>query len=78
MAIRGIPKNIPPPDEKLIRAVIGKGGGVKETEDKTVTVQLRLKQSLIRRIDNERGDRIVPPSRHAWLLEAIKVHLGDE
>jgi hypothetical protein len=74
MAIKARPK---PVDEKQIRALIHKGGGVKEVGDPTVLVQLRLKKSLVLRIDDERDSRTVPPSRHAWILEAILEHFGQ-
>jgi hypothetical protein len=34
-------------------------------------VQLRLSPELIQRIDKNRRKRTVPPSRHAWILEAL-------
>jgi hypothetical protein len=34
-------------------------------------VQLRLSSELVQRIDRHRKERIVPPSRHSWMLEAL-------
>jgi hypothetical protein len=61
------------PDKHKVKAVIGKGGGVASSvaSDKPKNVQLRLLPDIIQRIDFSRKCRIVPPTRHAWLLEAI-------
>ena len=41
-------------------------------------VQLRLPRDLVQRIDMARKHRIVAPSRHAWLLEALLEKLETE
>lgn len=64
--------------ERQIDELIEKGGSVagigrpaeKPSRDIQL-VQLRLDARLIERIDRQRQERAVPPSRHAWLLEAI-------
>jgi hypothetical protein len=65
--------------DKLIR----KGGSVAgekpaEGDTKPQLLQLRLPRSLVGRIDETRESRLVPPSRHAWLLEAIHEKLQRE
>jgi len=65
--------------------LIEKGGSVATDEqpkrsepNRTSLVQLRLEANLIRRIDATRRKRTVPPSRHAWMLEAILDKLQTE
>lgn len=63
-----------PPDERHINALIEKGGSVaSEPGDPSrhMLVQLRLPHDLIQKIDRKRKTRLVPPSRHAWILEAL-------
>ena len=48
------------------------GGG------KPQLVQLRLPRALVQRIDKTRKYRLVAPSRHAWLLEALIEKLETE
>lgn len=61
--------------EEQINALIEKGGTVatdtSTTNGKLTLVQLRLLKDLVQRIDKQRSKRIVPPSRHAWILEAL-------
>ena len=69
--------------ERQIEALIDKGGsvapgrkGAKKT--KPQLVQLRLPRTLVQRIDLARKRRLVAPSRHAWLLEALLEKLESE
>ena len=69
--------------ELRIEALIDKGGSVPHDrgegqETKPQLVQLRLPRTLVRRIDMARNRRLVPPSRHAWLLEALLEKLTTE
>lgn len=41
-------------------------------------VQLRLSRALVQRIDKVRKHRLVVPSRHTWLLEALLEKLETE
>ena len=69
------------PDKRKVKAVIEKGGGVASSSvasDKPKNVQLRLLPDIIQRIDLSRKGRIVPPTRHAWLLEAVLEKLERE
>lgn len=43
--------------------------------DEFKNVKLRLKQSLLNKIDKAVGEREPKPSRHQWLLEAIFLKL---
>ncbi len=63
-----------------VNKLIRKGGSVAGEEDgeKRQLLQLRLKRSLVGQIDAVRESRLVPPSRHAWLLEAIHEKLQRE
>ena len=70
-------------DERHIEALIDKGGSVApdHEEGKGISrqlVQLRLPRSLVQRIDKARKTRIVAPSRHTWLLEALLEKLETE
>ena len=74
MALRSKPQQQPTDDERRINALIEKGGTVATEESngsKEKLVQLRLSSDLIQRIDRTRKKRTVPPSRHAWILEAL-------
>lgn len=69
--------------EGQIDALIGKGGSVSSNreprrETKPQLIQLRLPRPLVRRIDTARRQSLVPPSRHAWLLEAVLEKLKNE
>lgn len=61
--------------EEQINALIEKGGTVatdtSTTNGKLMLLQLRLSKDVVQRIDRQRNKRIVPPSRHAWILEAL-------
>lgn len=61
--------------EEQINALIEKGGTVatdsSTTNGKLMLLQLRLSKDVVQRIDKQRNKRIVPPSRHAWILEAL-------
>jgi len=69
--------------DRQIDALIGKGGSVSSDREegggtKPQLIQLRLPRPLVRRIDTARGRSLVPPSRHAWLLEAVLEKLKNE
>ena len=69
--------------ERQIEALIDKGGSVAPDhkgggETKPQLVQLRLPRHLVQRIDRARKRRLVAPSRHAWLLEALLEKLEAE
>ncbi len=74
------PKAKASPDKRKIKAVIKKGGGVASSgaSDKPKNVQLRLLPDIIQRIDQSRKGRMVPPTRHAWLMEAVLEKLERE
>lgn len=60
--------------ETDIKAIIEKGGSaVQEEKDEAIrkNLQLRIEPNLISQIDSSRKLRMVPPSRHSWILEAI-------
>ena len=70
-------------DVRRIEALIDKGGSVApdQEEGKGIRpqfVQLRLPRALVQRIDKARKHRIVAPSRHALLLEALLEKLETE
>ena len=70
-------------DERHIEALIDKGGSVAPDREegkgiRRQLVQLRLPRSLVQRIDMARKHRIVAPSRHTWLLEALLEKLETE
>ena len=75
-------KKSPSADDRHIEALIEKGGTVApDHEGKGIRpqlVQLRLPRSLVERIDRARKHRIVAPSRHTWLLEALIEKLETE
>jgi len=84
MAIAKKPKvhSVPAADESRIQALINKGGSVAIREEEAAAglcrLQLRLDAGLISRVDAVRKNRLVAPSRHAWLLEAIHEKLQRE
>ena len=87
MALRRKPRSEPhkssSADERRIESLINKGGSVApdHEEGKGVRpqlVQLRLSRSLVQRIDKVRQQRLVAPSRHTWLLEALLEKLETE
>lgn len=87
MALRPKPNQQPsppsPPDEQHINALIEKGGTVATPpiapdDSRPMLVQLRLPRDIIARIDRHRKTRTVPPSRHAWILEALLEKLNSE
>lgn len=84
MAIAKKPKfnSVSSVDESRIQALINKGGSVAVREEETPVgpsrLQLRLDAELISRVDVVRRKRLVAPSRHAWLLEAIHEKLQRE
>ncbi len=76
-------KKSPSADDRRVEALIEKGGSVAldHEEGKGIRpqlVQLRLPRSLVQRIDRARKHRIVAPSRHTWLLEALLEKLETE
>ena len=69
--------------ERQIETLIDRGGSVAPSREgaqgtKPQLVQLRLPRTLVRRIDRARNHRLVAPSRHAWLLEALLEKLEAE
>ena len=86
MALRRKPaaeSNISTVAERQVEALIDKGGSVSLDREKGQAVkpqliQLRLPRTLVRRIDTARSRSLVPPSRHAWLLEAVLQKLTNE
>ena len=87
MALRRKPQSdspkAPSADERHIEALIDKGGSVAPDHEegrgiRPQLVQLRLPRSLVQRIDMARKHRIVVPSRHTWLLEALLEKLKNE
>ena len=87
MALRRKPqsesKKAPAAAEHHIEALINKGGSVAPDHEKgqrirLQLVQLRLSRALVQRIDKARKHRLVVPSRHMWLLEALLEKLETE
>ena len=86
MALRRKPqsesKTTPSADERRIEALIDKGAPLPLIHEggkgRPQLVQLRLPRDLVQRIDMARKHRIVAPSRHAWLLEALLEKLETE
>ena len=87
MALRRKPRSEPHKsssvDERRIESLINKGGSVapdheEGKEIRPQLVQLRLSRSLVQRIDKVRQQRLVAPSRHTWLLEALLEKLETE
>ena len=74
------PSSSAPPVD--VDALIRKGGSVVQppppAADQVKLVQLRLSASLRDRIGASRKKRLVAPSRHMWLLEAIYEKLERE
>jgi hypothetical protein len=70
--------------ENQIQSVIEKGGSVATINEPEISepekknLQLRLDAELIKRIDESRKKRAIPPPRHTWLLEAIHEKLALE
>ena len=74
MGIRSKPQQPHVADEHRVNELIEKGGTVAANaggRSKQMLVQLRLSRDLIQRIDRNRKKRMVPPSRHSWILEAL-------
>ena len=76
-------KKSPSADDRRVEALIEKGGAVAPDHEegkgiRPQLVQLRLPRSLVQRIDRARKHRIVAPSRHTWLLEALLEKLETE
>ena len=87
MALRRKPqsesKKSPAAAEHHIEALINKGGSVAPDHEekgggRPRLVQLRLSRALVQRIDKARKHRLVEPSRHTWLLEALLEKLETE
>lgn len=83
MALRAKPTQQVVLEEEKINAILEKGGSVADTTltsngKKTTNYQLRLPRNLASQIDRKCEKRIVPPSRHAWILEAIFEKLKAE
>ena len=71
MPIRSKPQQ---PSEAAINALIEKGGSVAthdEPHAKTRNFQLRLTDDMRQRIDRACAKRIVKPSWHAYIMEAV-------
>ena len=66
--------------EATINAIIEKGGSIAQDKKDAgkKNLQLRLETNLIDQIDEIRGKRTIPPSRHTWILEAIYEKLQKE
>ncbi len=78
-ATSGTPKAV---NESTVEALINKGGSVADSTNnksgEVKNVQLRLSVTDLSRIDAARISRLVKPSRHAWMLEAIYEKLERE
>jgi hypothetical protein len=86
--------NKPVVSEDVVAALINKGGSVpaavvekKSVSDKTqmkvlkygqVPVQLRLTPDTLEVIDGLIGKKLIPVSRHAWLMNAIAEQIKRE
>ena len=71
MPIRSKPQQ---PSEKAVNALIERGGSVAAKDEplpKTRNFQLRLTDEMRRRIDRACEKRIVKPSWHAYIMEAV-------
>jgi len=71
MPIRSKPQQ---PSEAAVNALIEKGGSVAthdEPHAKTRNFQLRLTDEMRQRIDRACAKRIVKPSWHAYIMEAV-------
>ena len=82
-----LPSPAPLPNEQDVLNLIRKGGSVAKPGDtserdaaKPMLVQLRVYPDLIEEIDgvrkNAAGKKRRPPSRHAWIIEAIEEKLA--
>ena len=81
MAVTRKPKPQDSSAEADVMALIEKGGSVatnKPKRTKPRLVQLRLSYEVVDRIDSVIQSRLVPPSRHTWLLEAVYEKLQRE
>ena len=83
MAVTRKPKSQDSSTETDVMALIEKGGSVaadksERTRAKPQLVQLRLSREVVDRIDSVIQSRLVPPSRHTWLLEAVYEKLQRE
>lgn len=74
-----------PPSEADIEALIEHGGGAARARGRRARpvmtkrlVQVRMSDRLLDRIDHQRGLRIVTPSRHAWILDAVQEKLARD
>ena len=77
------PSKSPASSEYHIEALINRGGSVTPDHEergrsRPQLVQLRLSRTLVQRIDKVRKHRLVVPSRHTWLLEALLEKLETE
>jgi hypothetical protein len=83
------PSPAPLPNEQEVLSLIHKGGSVANPADaverdaaKPMLVQLRLYPDLVEEIDGVRkrsaGRKRRPPSRHAWIVEAIEEKLARD
>jgi len=71
----------PKTDESKVQEIIGKGGrtpGDAPAKSRKITVQLRLSEALLERIDKAVNRRAVPIPRHTWFLEAIVEKLDKD
>ena len=71
MPIRSKPQQ---PSEAAVNALIEKGGSVATPDEphaKTRNFQLRLTDEMRQRIDRACEKRIVKPSWHAYIMEAV-------
>src|SRR5512135_241766 len=83
------PSSTPPSNEQEVLSLIHKGGSVPKPADasgrdaaKPMLVQLRLYPDMVEEIDAVRrstaGKKRRPPSRHAWIVEAIDEKLARD
>jgi hypothetical protein len=83
------PSPAPRADEQEVLKLIHKGGSVAKSADtseghavKPMLLQLRLYPDMVEEIDgvrqNRAGKKRRPPSRHAWIVEAIEEKLARE